>query len=166
MKEFFKYVAAITVGTLLAACIIFYRDFTVTTPSAKAVSDKVITVEHIFNECMKDEDCKVMAHAGWEMVDTDNLRPHYAKTLWAWSDALEAQLDEALAILAQKGEPAQAAKTLRAYRLYLAGCATGFEHGWVALHQMLAVMPDGSMTTGSMPGAQSHYPFTRDYMYR
>ncbi|MCS4295840.1 cyclopropane-fatty-acyl-phospholipid synthase [Comamonas sp. BIGb0152] len=107
-----------------------------------------------------------MAHAGWEMVDTDNLRPHYAKTLWAWSDALEAQLDEALAILAQKGEPAQAAKTLRAYRLYLAGCATGFEHGWVALHQMLAVMPDGSMTTGSMPGAQSHYPFTRDYMYR
>ncbi len=107
-----------------------------------------------------------MAHAGWEMVDTDNLRPHYAKTLWAWSDALEAQLDEALAILSQKGNPAQAVKTLRAYRLYLAGCATGFEHGWVALHQMLAVMPDRSMTTGTMPGAQSQYPFTRDYMYR
>ena len=65
MKEFFKYVAAIIVGTLLAACIIFYGDFTVTTPSAKAVSGKVITVEHIFNECMKDEDCKVMAHAGY-----------------------------------------------------------------------------------------------------
>ena len=65
MKEFFKYVAAITVGTLLAACIIFYRDFTVTTPSAKAVSGKVITVEHIFNECMKSEDCKVMAHAAY-----------------------------------------------------------------------------------------------------
>ena len=107
-----------------------------------------------------------MAHAGWEMVDTDNLRPHYAKTLWAWSDALEAQLDEALAILSLKGNPAQAAKTLRAYRLYLAGCATGFEHSWVALHQMLAVMPDRSMTTGTMPGAQSQYPFTRDYMYR
>lgn len=107
-----------------------------------------------------------MAHAGWEMVDTDNLRPHYAKTLWAWSDALEAQLDEALAILSHKGNPAQAAKTLRAYRLYLAGCATGFEHSWVALHQMLAVMPDRSMTTGTMPGAQSQYPFTRDYMYR
>jgi cyclopropane-fatty-acyl-phospholipid synthase len=107
-----------------------------------------------------------MAHAGWEMVDTDNLRPHYAKTLWAWSDALEAQLDEALAILSHKGNPAQAAKTLRAYRLYLAGCATGFEHSWVALHQMLAVMPDRSMTTGAMPGAQSQYPFTRDYMYR
>lgn len=64
MKEFFKCVAAVIVGTLLAACIIFYGDFTVS-PSAKAVRGKVVTVEHIFNECMKDEDCKVMAHAGY-----------------------------------------------------------------------------------------------------
>ena len=64
MKEFFKYVAAIIVGTLLAACVIFYGDFTAS-PSAKAVSGKVITVEHIFNECMKSEDCRVMAHASY-----------------------------------------------------------------------------------------------------
>lgn len=107
-----------------------------------------------------------MANAGWEMVDTENLRPHYAKTLWAWSDALEAQLDEALRVLTRESNAEQAAKTLRAYRLYLAGCATGFERGWIALHQMLAVVPDGSMLTGSLPGAQSQYPFTRDYMYR
>ncbi|KAB2896345.1 MAG: methyltransferase domain-containing protein, partial [Burkholderiaceae bacterium] len=36
-----------------------------------------------------------MARAGLEMVDTENLRPHYARTLWAWSDALEARLPEA-----------------------------------------------------------------------
>ena len=107
-----------------------------------------------------------MANAGWEMVDTENLRPHYAKTLWAWSDALEAQLPEALRVLSQKGDAAQAARTLRAYRLYLAGCATGFEQGWIALHQMLAVVPNGSVTTGSIRGAQSQYPFKRDYMYR
>ena len=107
-----------------------------------------------------------MAHAGWEMVDTENLRPHYAKTLWAWSDALEAQLETAQAVLARHGDAKQAARTLRAYRLYLAGCATGFEHGWIALHQMLAVVPDGSMATGTLRGAQSPYPFTRDYMYR
>ena len=107
-----------------------------------------------------------MANAGWEMVDTENLRPHYAKTLWAWSDALEAQLDEALRVLTRESNAEQAAKTLRAYRLYLAGCATGFERGWIALHQMLAVVPDGSMLTGSLPGAQSQYPFTRDYMDR
>ncbi|MGE8318409.1 MAG: class I SAM-dependent methyltransferase [Comamonas sp.] len=107
-----------------------------------------------------------MAHAGLEMVDTENLRPHYAKTLWAWSDALEACLPEARAVLQRKGDPERAEKTLRAYRLYLAGCATGFEHGWVALHQMLATSPDGSMLAGTMPGAQSEYPFTRAYMYR
>ena len=64
MKEFFKYVAAVIVGTLLAACIIFYGDFTVT-PAAKAVSGKVVTVDHIFKECMKSEDCRVMAHASY-----------------------------------------------------------------------------------------------------
>jgi uncharacterized ferritin-like protein (DUF455 family) len=40
-----------------------------------------------------------MAIGGLEMVDTENLRPHYARTLWAWSDALEARLDEARAVL-------------------------------------------------------------------
>lgn len=30
-----------------------------------------------------------LARSGLEMVDTENLRPHYARTLWAWSDALE-----------------------------------------------------------------------------
>lgn len=64
MKEFFKYVAAVIVGTLLAACIIFYGDFTVS-PAAKAVSGKVVTVDHIFKECMKSEDCRVMARAAY-----------------------------------------------------------------------------------------------------
>ncbi|MPN17087.1 hypothetical protein SDC9_164437 [bioreactor metagenome] len=54
---------------------------------------------------------------------------------------------------------------LRAYRLYLAGCAMGFERGWISLHQMLATRPDGDLQSGTLPGAQSVYPFTRDYMY-
>ncbi|MDR2333322.1 MAG: class I SAM-dependent methyltransferase [Burkholderiaceae bacterium] len=106
-----------------------------------------------------------MAVGGLEMVDTENLRPHYAKTLWAWSDALEAQLGEASRILnAQYGED-KGGKALRAYRLYLAGCALGFERGWIALHQMLAARPDGDLHSGTLPGAQSVYPFTRDYIY-
>lgn len=35
-----------------------------------------------------------LAGTGLEMVDAENLRSHYARTLWAWSDALEARLDE------------------------------------------------------------------------
>ena len=55
---------------------------------------------------------------------------------------------------------------LRAYRLYLAGCAMGFERGWVALHQMLCARPSGDVHGTAMVGAQSGYPFNREYMYR
>ncbi|HVE53968.1 MAG TPA: class I SAM-dependent methyltransferase [Ramlibacter sp.] len=107
-----------------------------------------------------------MAVAGLEMVDVENLRPHYARTLWAWSDGLEARLDEARAILEQTHGEEGAGTVLRAYRLYLAGCAMTFERGWIALHQMLATRPDGDMSTGTLRGGQSAYPFTRDHIYR
>ncbi len=107
-----------------------------------------------------------LAVGGLEMVDTENLRPHYARTLWAWSDALEARLEEAHAVLKKTHGEAGAGRVLRAYRLYLAGCAMTFERGWIALHQILATRPDGNMSTGSLRGAQSVYPFTRDYIYR
>ena len=107
-----------------------------------------------------------MGQSGLEMVDTENLRPHYARTLWHWSDALEAQLPEAGRILQQHLDAEGAAKVLRAYRLYLAGCAMGFERGWVALHQMLCIHPDGQVRGDEpLPGAQSGYAFHRGYMY-
>src|SRR5690606_18655833 len=37
---------------------------------------ELLHVTHILSET---------AEAGLEMVDTENLRPHYARTLWAWS---------------------------------------------------------------------------------
>lgn len=107
-----------------------------------------------------------MAVGGLEMVDTENLRPHYARTLWAWSDALEEQLEEARQILEKTHGVDGAATVLRAYRLYLSGCAMSFEQGWISLHQILAIRPDGEMSSGGFRGAQSTYPFTRDYIYR
>lgn len=107
-----------------------------------------------------------LAVSGLEMVDAENLRPHYARTLWAWSDALEERLDEARVVLEKTHGVDGAGTVLRAYRLYLAGCAMTFERGWTALHQFLATRPDGNMNTGTLRGAQSAYPFTRDYIYR
>lgn len=106
-----------------------------------------------------------MARAGLEMVDTENLRPHYARTLWAWSDSLEAQLPAVREVLCAQHGTDEGDKVVRAYRLYLAGSALGFERGWMALHQMLATRPDGNSETGALRGAQSDYPFTRDYIY-
>ena len=107
-----------------------------------------------------------LAGAGLEMLDTENLRPHYARTLWDWSDALESQLDKARQLLAEGGDAARAAKILRAYRLYLAGSAMSFEQGWISLHQVLASRPTGELASPALRGAQSSYPFCRDYMYR
>jgi cyclopropane-fatty-acyl-phospholipid synthase len=107
-----------------------------------------------------------LSMAGLEMVDTENLRPHYARTLWAWSDALEAQLEAARRVLETTHGEDDGGTVLRAYRLYLSGCAMCFEQGWIALHQVLATRPDGRMETGTLRGAQSAYPFTRDHMYR
>jgi cyclopropane-fatty-acyl-phospholipid synthase len=108
---------------------------------------ELLHVSHVLRET---------AAAGLEMVDTENLRPHYARTLWAWSDALEARLDEARAALAATHGEQDAETVLRAYRLYLSGCAMCFEQGWIALHQILS----------THTGARSAYPFRRQYMYR
>jgi cyclopropane-fatty-acyl-phospholipid synthase len=91
----------------------------------------------------------------------ENIRPHYARTLWAWSDALEEHLGEARALLnTPSGE-----RSLRAYRMYLAGCAMGFEHGWVALHQILAQhVPTGRSDELDYP-VDLAYPWRRDYIY-
>ncbi|MGJ7613277.1 MULTISPECIES: class I SAM-dependent methyltransferase [unclassified Variovorax] len=109
------------------------------------------------------------AAAGLEMVDTESLRPHYARTLWAWSDALEAQLGTALEVLQRNGgrQAENAERVLRAYRLYLAGSAMSFEQGWISLHQMLSTKPDGNVGRAEvLRGAQSVYPFARDYIYK
>ncbi len=106
---------------------------------------------------------RAVAQGGLEAVDVENLRPHYAKTLWAWSDRLEGQLGAALSVLSQRMSADQAARVLRAYRLYLAGCAVGFEQGWTLLYQVLAIRPEGKAAHAHAdPNA---YPFVRNFMY-
>jgi cyclopropane-fatty-acyl-phospholipid synthase len=101
---------------------------------------------------------QVMSEAGLEPLDIESLRPHYARTLWAWSDALEGHLDAARRVTRES--------VVRAYRLYLAGSAMCFEHGWISLFQMLAARPSGDLESGPLRGAQSAYPFTRGHVYR
>jgi cyclopropane-fatty-acyl-phospholipid synthase len=103
-----------------------------------------------------------MAHGGLESLDVENLRPHYARTLWAWSDGLEAQLEQASRILSsERGQ-----KALRAYRLYLAGCAAGFENGWISLYQVLgAHLPEAGRADELDLPDDLAYEWRRDYMY-
>jgi cyclopropane-fatty-acyl-phospholipid synthase len=90
-----------------------------------------------------------MGAAGLEVMDSETLRLHYAKTLQQWSERLEANLEKARAIAGEK--------RLRIWRTYLAGCAHAFAQGWVSIQQVLAVK--------SGDPKRNPLPWTRDYMY-
>jgi cyclopropane-fatty-acyl-phospholipid synthase len=117
----------------------------------------MVAPKRIIRLCPAHRSVIDLAEAGLEAVDIENLRPHYARTLWAWSDGLESQLPRAAELTGEQ--------VVRAYRLYLAGSAMSFEQGWISLHQILATNPTGRADDGPMRGAQSDYPFRRDHMY-
>ncbi len=71
-----------------------------------------------------------MEQAGFEPLDVECLRRHYAMTLRHWVQALEAGRDEAVACSSEM--------TYRLWRLYMAGCAYYFDEGSIGLHQVLA----------------------------
>jgi cyclopropane-fatty-acyl-phospholipid synthase len=85
-----------------------------------------------------------------ECLDVENLRPHYAKTLWHWVERLESNQEQARSLVGEE--------KYRIWRAYMAGFAYAFEQGWDAIYQVVAAKP---MRDGSVPT----YPFTRDYMY-
>jgi len=89
-----------------------------------------------------------MGAAGLEVMDSETLRLHYAKTLRQWSDRLEVKLDAARAFAGDR--------RLRIWRTYLAGCAHAFERGWVSIQQVLAVK-SGDPRVNPLP-------WSRDYM--
>ena len=91
-----------------------------------------------------------MADQDLEVHDVEGLRTHYTKTLGHWSDAYEARLQEAVE---SAGE-----RTARIWRVYLAGCAHAFEHGWISIYQILA-------SKQTKPG-RAALPLTREWIYR
>jgi cyclopropane-fatty-acyl-phospholipid synthase len=90
-----------------------------------------------------------MAAAGLEVVDAEALREHYARTLWHWTERLEANGDAARR---EAGD-----ERYRIWRIYMAGSAHAFDRGWLSLWQLLAGKP---MRDGRLP-----HPLTREYMY-
>lgn len=70
-----------------------------------------------------------MQAAGFEARHVEGLREHYALTLRAWLANLEGRWDEAVALVG--------ANRARVWRLYLAGCAAGFDAGRTGVHQVL-----------------------------
>jgi len=70
-----------------------------------------------------------MERAGWEIVDVEGLRLHYARTCRHWVERLCARADEARALVGER--------TYRTWRLYLTCSAVAFESGSLGLYQVL-----------------------------
>ena len=71
--------------------------------------------------------------AGFELIDVQRLRPHYALTLKAWVERLEASADRARDMAGEE--------IYRAWRLYMAAARRGFEEGALDVVQLLLARP-------------------------
>jgi len=70
-----------------------------------------------------------MERGGFEVIDLEQLRPHYALTLRSWVARLEANREAALA--------ASSERDVRIWRLYMAASAVNFEAGGLGVIQLL-----------------------------
>jgi cyclopropane-fatty-acyl-phospholipid synthase len=70
-----------------------------------------------------------MERAGWEVLDAENLRLHYARTCRQWVERLRARAEEARAIAGER--------IYRTWLLYLTCSAVAFEAGSIGLYQVL-----------------------------
>ncbi|MDQ0075783.1 SAM-dependent methyltransferase [Arthrobacter oryzae] len=73
---------------------------------------------------------------GFEVLDVEALRRHYALTLRAWVHNLEHRWDEAVSV----SSPGRA----RVWRLYMAASALGFEAGLTGVNQVLVQRSGGT----------------------
>lgn len=66
---------------------------------------------------------------GFHVLDVENLRPHYNKTLLCWEQNFKDHLEEVRGMFDER--------FIRMWDLYLASCAATFHNGIIDLHQIL-----------------------------
>jgi cyclopropane-fatty-acyl-phospholipid synthase len=96
-----------------------------------------------------DEAIALARDAGFEVIDVQSLRPHYALTLAAWVARLEEHWDAAVA--------AADDEVARTWRLYMSAARLGFEHGDYDVFQLLLAKP----ISRGVPAARSLRPWWR-----
>jgi cyclopropane-fatty-acyl-phospholipid synthase len=80
-----------------------------------------------------EEAIAVARRTGFEVLDVQSLRPHYALTLAAWVARLEANWGDATATAGEE--------VARTWRLYMSAARLGFERGELDVCQLLLAKP-------------------------
>ena len=89
-----------------------------------------------------------MEKSGFEIIDVESLRRHYALTLRQWVRSLEENKQLAIGLTSSE--------TFRLWKLYMSGFAYYFDEGTVNLHQILLAHQHDKLTI----------PLRREDMYR
>lgn len=134
--------------------LVLNHGITTATPDARGLGSGIAEFidEYVFpgGELVHVSDLlRGAAGNGLGCLDAENLRPHYGMTLWHWVTRLEAQADEARRLIGEQ--------KYRIWRIYMAGSAYAFDHGWMELWQVLAGKP--------VDGRQPNYRFNRAHFY-
>lgn len=79
-----------------------------------------------------------MERVSWEVLDVEQLRPHYTLTLRAWHARFREHRKQMEAVVPER--------VLRIWDLYLPGCALAFESGYLGVYQTLAAKIRGDGT--------------------
>jgi cyclopropane-fatty-acyl-phospholipid synthase len=87
--------------------------------------------------------------AGFEILDVEDLRPHYPPTLLHWVRRLEARRANAI--------EAAGVERYRIWRMYLAAMAYAFDQGWLSVYQVVVQK--------KLAGGMAPRPWTRRYQY-
>jgi len=85
--------------------------------------------------------------AGFEIVDVEGLRLHYARTCRQWVERLRERADEARAVAGER--------TYRTWLLYLTCSVVAFEDGSIGLYQVLS-RKHGDPAVGRAPRTREH----------
>jgi cyclopropane-fatty-acyl-phospholipid synthase len=92
------------------------------------------------------ETVRAAEEAGFEVLDVENLRPHYARTCRLWEQRLANQREFALRLVDEA--------TFRTWRIWLAASSLSFQEGFSSIYQVL-------MAKAGSPRRR----LTREYMY-
>lgn len=117
----------------------------ISTPEGASFDRRSFTARYVFPDGELEDVADVVSSmelVGIEVRDVESLREHYALTLREWVKNLDANWDEAVALVGLV--------RARIWRLYMAAAVVGFEINQTAIHQVLGVKtrPDG---TSGMP---------------
>ena len=93
-----------------------------------------------------DEIAREMGVAGFSLLDVENLRLHYARTLDLWADNFERNVEKVRQMFGDA--------FVRMWRLYLRAASAGFKYGELRVFQVLFAK-----------GLNDDVPLTRDHVY-